>query len=103
MNERRKALNGDTKVIVDIMRGLHKENKDDISKLFEKLSKLPCTSHEVKIEGHDSTRKWFAGTILTVTCCVIAFAVAWGTLLSDVKNHHEVSTKRLDACCGEEN
>ena len=77
----------------------HNSNKEQIERILAKVNRLPCEAHIEKFEGYDITRKVLVGTIFGVVCCVVAFAVAWGSLNNDVENHHIQADKMWEKCC----
>lgn len=81
----------------------HKNNKEDIDILFNKLSRfdtLPCDTHIEKFkkfDDHVNDSNWWRGSVAMVVIAVIGFAVAWGVIKTTVDTH----TKQLEKCCGD--
>lgn len=87
--ERRKNLNGDTKVIVDLVLGAVDKVDKKVDGVVKKIDNLDCKAHaEVLNQFKDHVRdgRMWRGIVAGILVSLFGFAVAWGSLNTNVKN-----------------
>lgn len=108
----RKDINGEHGIMIKMFENAHAENqllaklnRDAITEVKEVLRDFiinsPCKKHAEKFEAYDKTKSLLNGTIFSVVSVIIVFAVAWGSLKMEVRNHIDYTATTLEHLSGE--